>query len=92
MLFLCRTTPMVGQPSSAIVCVDPPRQGLAVLLDVVYNHLGPSGNYLPQFSTLLHGSASYPWGPAVNYDAAGSDEVRRFVCDNALMCGLATII
>jgi maltooligosyltrehalose trehalohydrolase len=60
-------------------------RGLAVLLDVVYNHLGPSGNYLgrygPYFTTRHH----TPWGPAVNFDGPDSDEVRRFFCDNALM-------
>lgn len=59
--------------------------GLAVLLDVVYNHLGPSGNYLglfgPYFTTLHH----TPWGDAVNLEDAGSHEVRRFFCENALM-------
>jgi len=59
--------------------------GLAVLLDVVYNHLGPSGNYLacfgPYFTTKYH----TPWGPAVNSGRRRSSEVRRFFCDNALM-------
>ncbi len=58
---------------------------LAVLLDVVYNHLGPSGNYLGKFApyfTALHAGS---WGTAINFDGADSDEVRRFFCDNALM-------
>jgi maltooligosyltrehalose trehalohydrolase len=58
---------------------------LAVLLDVVYNHLGPVGNYLGKFGPYFNNDYSTPWGPAVNLDAAGSDEVRRFLCDNALM-------
>jgi len=60
-------------------------RGLAVVLDVVYNHLGPDGNYLgaqgPYFTHLHH----TPWGEAVNFDDEGSDEVRAFVLDNARM-------
>jgi maltooligosyltrehalose trehalohydrolase len=56
--------------------------GIAVVLDVVYNHLGPSGNYLSEFGPYL-GQGSSPWGQAVNLDGPGSDEVRRFVLDNA---------
>jgi maltooligosyltrehalose trehalohydrolase len=59
--------------------------GLAVLLDVVYNHLGPSGNYLGRFGPYFTSRYSTPWGPAANLDGAGSTEVRRFLCDNALM-------
>jgi maltooligosyltrehalose trehalohydrolase len=60
-------------------------RGLAVLLDVVYNHLGPAGNYLGKFGPYFTETHTSPWGPAVNFDAADSDEVRRFFCDNALM-------
>ena len=60
-------------------------RGLAVLLDVVYNHLGPSGNYLPRFGPYLTHRHATPWGDAVNFDDRGSDEVRRFFCDNTLM-------
>ena len=59
------------------------RHGIAVILDVVYNHLGPSGNYLPRFGPYLGGGSS-PWGQAVNLDGPGSDEVRRFILDNAV--------
>jgi len=59
-------------------------KGLAVLLDVVYNHFGPSGNYLPRFGPYLTNRYNTPWGSAVNFDDRGSDEVRRLVCDNAL--------
>lgn len=59
-------------------------KGLAVLLDVVYNHFGPSGNYLRRFGPYLTTRYNTPWGSAVNYDDRGSDEVRRLVCDNAL--------
>ena len=60
-------------------------QGLAVLLDVVYNHLGPAGNYLERFGPYFTSRHQTPWGHAVNLDGSGSDEVRRFFCDNALM-------
>ena len=60
-------------------------RGLAVILDVVYNHFGPSGNYLSQFGPYQTDHYRTPWGDAVNFDGPGSDEVRRFLCDNALM-------
>jgi maltooligosyltrehalose trehalohydrolase len=60
-------------------------KGLGVFLDVVYNHLGPSGNYLGQFGPYFTDRHNTPWGPAVNFDSAGSYDVRRFFCDNALM-------
>ena len=60
-------------------------QGLAVLLDVVYNHLGPAGNYLPPFGPYFTSRHTTPWGDAVNFDGPGSDQVRRFFIDNALM-------
>ena len=59
--------------------------GLAVVLDVVYNHLGPAGNYLGRFGPYFTDRYKTPWGEAVNLDGAGSDEVRRFFCDNAIM-------
>jgi maltooligosyltrehalose trehalohydrolase len=58
--------------------------GLAVCLDVVHNHLGPSGNYLPRFGPYFTDRHRTPWGSAVNLDGPGSAEVRRFVIDNAL--------
>ncbi len=60
-------------------------KGLAVLLDVVYNHFGPSGNYTGKFGPYVVDSHRTPWGGAVNLEDAESDEVRRFFCDNALM-------
>ena len=60
-------------------------RGLGVVMDVVYNHLGPAGNYLPEFGPYLTDAHTTPWGSAVNLDMPGSDEVRRFVIDNALM-------
>lgn len=59
--------------------------GLAVLLDVVYNHFGPVGNYTGKFAPYLTQKHCTPWGGAINFESAGSDEVRRFFCDNALM-------
>jgi maltooligosyltrehalose trehalohydrolase len=59
--------------------------GLAVIMDVVYNHFGPSGNYVGSFGPYFTDSHKTPWGDAVNLEAAGSYEVRRFFCDNALM-------
>jgi len=58
-------------------------RGLGVVLDVVYNHLGPSGAYLDRFGPYFAGSNI--WGPSLNLDGPGSDEVRRYVIDNALM-------
>jgi maltooligosyltrehalose trehalohydrolase len=60
-------------------------RGIGVVMDVVYNHLGPAGNYLPEFGPYLTEAHTTPWGPAVNLDREGSDEVRRYVIDNALM-------
>ncbi len=59
--------------------------GLAVLLDVVYNHFGPDGNYTGRFGPYITDNHHTPWGGAINLEEAGSDEVRRFFCDNALM-------
>jgi maltooligosyltrehalose trehalohydrolase len=60
-------------------------KGLAVLLDVVYNHLGPVGNYLSEFGPYFTNTYATPWGAALNLDGRGSWEVRRFLCDNAQM-------
>ncbi|MFF7335682.1 malto-oligosyltrehalose trehalohydrolase [Streptomyces sp. NPDC090306] len=58
--------------------------GLGVVLDVVHNHLGPSGNYLPAFGPYFTDTHQTPWGSAVNLDAPGSDEVRAFLLGSAL--------
>ncbi len=60
-------------------------QGLGVILDVVYNHLGPSGNFLPRFGPYFSSRHITPWGPSLNFDGPYSDDVRRYFCDNALM-------
>ena len=62
--------------------------GLGVTLDVVYNHLGPEGNYLSDFGPYFTDRYRTPWGSAVNFDGADSDEVRRYFIENAL-CWLA---
>ena len=58
--------------------------GLAVLLDVVHNHFGPDGNYLPQFGPYLTENVHTPWGAGINLDGPNSDGVRRFLIDSAL--------
>ncbi|MCA9068541.1 MAG: malto-oligosyltrehalose trehalohydrolase, partial [Planctomycetaceae bacterium] len=58
--------------------------GLAVVMDAVYNHIGPEGNYLGEFGHYFTDRYSTSWGAAVNFDDAGSDEVRRFFIENAL--------
>ncbi|MBI5583220.1 MAG: malto-oligosyltrehalose trehalohydrolase [Deltaproteobacteria bacterium] len=60
------------------------RKGLAVILDVVYNHLGPEGNYLNEYGPYFTDRYQTPWGAAVNLDGPESDEVRRFMIANAL--------
>ncbi len=59
-------------------------KGLALVLDVVYNHLGPEGNYLSDFGPYFTDRYRTPWGAALNFDGLGSDEVRRFFIDNAV--------
>ena len=60
------------------------REGLAAILDVVYNHLGPEGNTLGDFGPYFTERYKTPWGPALNFDGPESDPVRRFFIDNAL--------
>ena len=73
-----------GGPDGLVRFVDACHQrGLGVLIDTVFNHLGPSGNYLPRFGPYLS-SASNPWGEGINIAEAGSDEVRRYIIDCAL--------
>ncbi len=60
-------------------------RGLGVVLDVVYNHLGPSGAYLNPFGPYFTERHVTPWGPSVNLDGPGSDQVRRHIIDNAMM-------
>jgi maltooligosyltrehalose trehalohydrolase len=59
-------------------------EGLAVVLDVVYNHLGPEGNYLRDFGPYFTNRHHTPWGDAINYDGADSGPVRHYFIENAL--------
>jgi maltooligosyltrehalose trehalohydrolase len=59
-------------------------KGLAVVLDVVYNHLGPEGNYLGEFGPYFTDRYKTPWGLALNFDGRDSDPVRRYFIENAL--------
>ena len=60
------------------------KKGLAFILDVLYNHLGPEGNYLGDYGPYFTDRYKTPWGSAINFDGPESDEVRRFIIDNAL--------
>jgi len=60
-------------------------KGIAVILDVVYNHLGPEGNILSAFGPYFTDKYKTPWGDAINFDDAGSDEVRNYFIENVLM-------
>lgn len=60
-------------------------QGISVVLDVVYNHMGPEGNYLNEYGTYFTDKYNTPWGNALNFDDAHSDHVRNFFFQNALM-------
>lgn len=61
------------------------QKGLAVILDVVYNHIGPEGNILPRFGPYFTNKHQTPWGAAINFDDEYADGVRRFVTENVLM-------
>jgi len=74
-----------GGPAALARFVDAAHAaGLAVTLDVVYNHLGPSGNYLPEFGPYLTDRYRTPWGEEPNLDGHGSDAVRSFIIGSAL--------
>ncbi|MDT5068786.1 MAG: maltooligosyltrehalose trehalohydrolase, partial [Mycobacterium sp.] len=73
-----------GGPDGLVRFVDACHaRGLGVLIDAVFNHLGPSGNYLPKFGPYLS-SGSNPWGESVNIADAGADEVRTYIIECAL--------
>ncbi len=74
-----------GRPEDLKALVDAAHDhGIAVLLDVVYNHFGPEGNYLPLYAPIFNEAHETPWGAAVNFDAEGRDAVRAFAVENAL--------
>lgn len=73
-----------GGPDGLLAFIDACHaRGLGVLIDTVFNHLGPSGNFLPRFGPYLS-SASNPWGEGINIGGADSDEVRRYIINCAL--------
>ena len=73
-----------GTPDDVRAFVDAAHgRGIAVILDVVYNHLGPDGNYLPQYSDSVMTRRATEWGEALNYDGEGSSGVRELVIQNA---------
>jgi maltooligosyltrehalose trehalohydrolase len=75
-----------GGPEGLAALVDACHaRGLGVVLDVVYNHVGPAGNYLDEFGPYFTDRHPTFWGPGLNVDGPGSDEVRSFVVDNACM-------
>src|SRR5665213_2267896 len=85
-VYLFAPHPSYGTPEDlARLVASCHEQGLAVLLDVVYNHLGPDGNYLNYYAPYFTNLVKTAWGDAVNYDGAYSDGVRQFVLDNARM-------
>ncbi len=85
-VFLFATFEPYGGPEAFKRFVDACHaKNLAVILDVVYNHFGPVGNYANRFAPYLTDKYHTPWGAAVNFNEGGSDEVRRFFIDNALM-------
>jgi maltooligosyltrehalose trehalohydrolase len=59
-------------------------RGLAVIMDVIYNHIGPEGNYLRDFGPYFTDRYITPWGEAINFDGEQSDEVKKYFIDNAL--------
>ena len=74
-----------GQPEDLKALVEACHaRGLAVFLDVVYNHFGPEGNYLPRYAPSFFSDGKTPWGDALNFDAPGSEVARAFVVHNAL--------
>jgi len=83
--YLFAVHPAYGGPDGLRRFVDACHaRGMAAVLDVVYNHLGPEGNYLGEFGPYFTDRHRTPWGSAVNMDGPDSDEVRRFLVENAL--------
>jgi maltooligosyltrehalose trehalohydrolase len=84
-VYLYAVHPAYGGPVGLTRLVDACHaRGMAVVLDVVYNHLGPEGNYLAEFGPYFTDRHRTPWGAALNLDGPDSDEVRRFFIENAL--------
>ena len=82
-LYAVRNT--YGKPDDFKAFIDACHEaGIAVLLDVVYNHLGPEGNYLNDFAPYFSRKHRTPWGEALNFDGRKASEVRRFIIENAV--------
>ncbi|MDR9760006.1 malto-oligosyltrehalose trehalohydrolase [Rhizobium redzepovicii] len=74
-----------GRPEDFMALVDAAHQrGISVFLDVVYNHFGPDGNYIPSYAPLFTDHHKTPWGHGINYDGDGSEMIREFVIENAI--------
>jgi len=74
-----------GRPEDLKAFIDAAHEKqISVFLDVVYNHFGPEGNYLPAYAPLFTDKHASPWGDGVNYDDEGSEEIRRFVIENVI--------
>jgi maltooligosyltrehalose trehalohydrolase len=74
-----------GRPDDLKALIDAAHaRGLMVFLDVVYNHFGPDGNYHSLYAPIFTEKHETPWGPAINFDAAGSEFVREYVIQNAI--------
>lgn len=74
-----------GRPEDLMALIDAAHErGLCVLLDVVYNHFGPDGNYLPAYAPIFTEHHKTPWGNGINYDGDASRPVREFVIQNAI--------
>lgn len=83
-VFLFAVQDSYGGPEGLKVFINEcHKRGIAVILDVVYNHLGPEGNYLSEFGHYFTDKYKTPWGMAVNFDGPYSDEVRNFFIENA---------
>ncbi|MBB5662427.1 1,4-alpha-glucan branching enzyme/maltooligosyltrehalose trehalohydrolase [Rhizobium leguminosarum] len=74
-----------GRPEDFMALVDAAHErGISVFLDVVYNHFGPDGNYIPSYAPLFTDRHKTPWGHGINYDGDGSQMIREFVIENAI--------
>jgi 1,4-alpha-glucan branching enzyme/maltooligosyltrehalose trehalohydrolase len=74
-----------GRPEDLMALVDAAHaRGICVFLDVVYNHFGPDGNYMPNYAPLFTEHHKTPWGNGINYDGEGSKPVREFAIQNAI--------
>lgn len=74
-----------GRPEDLMALVDAAHErGISVILDVVYNHFGPDGNYLPEYAPLFTEEHKTPWGNGINYDGTQSGPVREFIIQNAI--------